>query len=82
MIEANKDKLEDIANALLKYETLDVEDVKIIFDGGNLDKPTVADLLAAEKEKTASQSNPEDNDSGEPTQNTPDQDQTQEPEDP
>jgi cell division protease FtsH len=79
LIEANKDKLEDIANALLKYETLDVEDVKIIFEGGSLDKPTVADLLAAEKEKTASQSDPEENDSGEPKQNTSNPDQTQPP---
>jgi cell division protease FtsH len=51
LIEANKDKLERIAQALLKYETLDAEDVKIILEGGSLDKPTVADLLAAEQAK-------------------------------
>ncbi|MBN1806991.1 MAG: ATP-dependent zinc metalloprotease FtsH [Sedimentisphaerales bacterium] len=49
LIEANKDKLQEIAKALLKYETLDADDVKLILSGGRLDKPTVADLLAAEQ---------------------------------
>ena len=49
LIEANKDKLEAIAKALLKYETLDADDVKLILEGGQLDKPTVGDLLAAEQ---------------------------------
>jgi cell division protease FtsH len=52
LIEANKDKLERITKVLLKYETLDAEDVKLILDGGELDKPTVGDLLAAEQAKT------------------------------
>ena len=52
LIEANKDKLERIAKALLKYETLDANDVKLILEGGQLDKPTVGDLLAAEQAKT------------------------------
>jgi cell division protease FtsH len=51
LIEANKDKLEKIAKALLKYETLDADDVKLILQGGELDKPTVSDLLAAERAK-------------------------------
>ncbi len=51
LIEANRDRLERIARALLKYETLDAEDVKHILDGGELDKPTVGDLLAAEQAK-------------------------------
>ena len=51
VIEANKDKLEKIAKALLKYETLDADDVKLILEGGELDKPTVTDLLAAEQAK-------------------------------
>jgi cell division protease FtsH len=51
LIEHNRDNVEHIAKALLKYETLDAEDVKIIIAGGTLDKPTVADLLAAEHEK-------------------------------
>ncbi|MHC4132242.1 MAG: ATP-dependent zinc metalloprotease FtsH [Planctomycetota bacterium] len=51
LMNQNKDELENIAKALLKYETLDADDVKAILDGAELDKPTVADLLAAEKEK-------------------------------
>jgi len=51
MIEKHKKQLEDIAQALLKYETLDADDVKLILDGGQLDKPTVGDLLAAEQAK-------------------------------
>ncbi|MHC4482355.1 MAG: ATP-dependent zinc metalloprotease FtsH [Planctomycetota bacterium] len=51
LIKANKAKLEKIAKALLKYETLDADDVKLILEGGELDKPTVTDLLAAEQAK-------------------------------
>ncbi|GAH85110.1 unnamed protein product, partial [marine sediment metagenome] len=51
LIEANKDKLERIAKALLKYETLDADEVKLILEGGKLDKPTVGGLLAAEQAK-------------------------------
>jgi len=52
IIEANRDKLEAIASALLKYETLDAEEVKSLLAGGSLEKPTVGDLLAAEQQKT------------------------------
>jgi cell division protease FtsH len=52
VIEANKDELERIAKALLKYETLDADDVKVILEGAELDKPTVTDLLAAEQAKS------------------------------
>jgi len=51
LIEANKNKLDRVAKALLKYETLDADDVKVILEGGQLDKPTVTDLLAAEQAK-------------------------------
>jgi len=51
LIQANKENLEKIARALLKYETLDADDVKLILEGGQLDKPTVSDLLAAEQAK-------------------------------
>jgi cell division protease FtsH len=51
LIEENRDKLERIASALLKYETLDAEDMKLILEGAELDKPTVGDLLAAEQAK-------------------------------
>jgi cell division protease FtsH len=52
IIENNKEKLQAIADALLKYETLDAAEVKIILDGGMLNKPTVGDLLKAEQEKS------------------------------
>jgi len=52
LIQTNRDKLERIAKALLKYETLDADDVKTILDGAELDKPTVNDLLTAEQAKT------------------------------
>ncbi|MGB2806971.1 MAG: ATP-dependent zinc metalloprotease FtsH [Sedimentisphaerales bacterium] len=51
LIESNKDQLDRIAKALLKYETLDAEDVDVILKGGLLDKPTVSDLLATEQAK-------------------------------
>ncbi|MHC4638510.1 MAG: ATP-dependent zinc metalloprotease FtsH [Planctomycetota bacterium] len=71
LIETNKDKLEKIAQALLKYETLDADDVKVILEGGEISKPTVADLLAMEQAKTE-QTNSEqeqDQDKGTPEQN-------------
>ncbi|MHC4644514.1 MAG: ATP-dependent zinc metalloprotease FtsH [Planctomycetota bacterium] len=55
LVAANSETLERIANALLKYETLDAEDVKLIVEGGELNKPTVSDLLAAEQEKNEQQ---------------------------
>ena len=54
LIEEHKEQLEGVAKALLKYETLDADDVQLILDGGQLDKPTVGDLLAAEQAKTDS----------------------------
>ncbi|MEN8128232.1 MAG: ATP-dependent zinc metalloprotease FtsH [Planctomycetota bacterium] len=53
LLKAQKDQMEALTQALLKYETLDAEDVKLILDGKTLDKPTVADLLKAEQEKAA-----------------------------
>jgi cell division protease FtsH len=63
LIEANKDQLDAVAKALLKYETLDADDVKLIIEGGELSKPTVGDLLAAEQAKTSSEENAEQNNS-------------------
>jgi len=51
LIETNRDKLERLAQALLKYETLGVDEVMRIFDGEVLDKPTVADLIGIEQAK-------------------------------
>ena len=55
MIENSRDKLERLAQALLKYETLGVDEVMRIFDGEILDKPTVADLIGIEQTKTEPQ---------------------------
>jgi cell division protease FtsH len=60
IIVANRKKLDAIAQALLKYETLDAEEVKTLLQGGQLDKPTVSELLAVEQEKNSA-----DNGSGE-----------------
>jgi cell division protease FtsH len=57
IITANRDKLDAIASALLKYETLDVEEVKMLLAGGKLDKPTVSELLAVEQEKNGAEKN-------------------------
>ncbi|MCY2928419.1 MAG: ATP-dependent zinc metalloprotease FtsH [Planctomycetota bacterium] len=51
LIEANAAKLESLTRALIKYETLDAQDVQRILDGQTLDKPTVADLIEAEHAK-------------------------------
>jgi cell division protease FtsH len=65
LIETHKDKIDAITKALLKYETLDAEDVKIILDGGTLSKPTVSDLLAIEQQRNAQSKQPdEDEQSG------------------
>jgi cell division protease FtsH len=57
VIAANRDKLDAIAAALLKYETLDAEEVKTLLAGGKLDKPTVSELLAVEQEKNGAEKN-------------------------
>ncbi len=43
----NRDKLERIAAALLKYETLDAAEIKRLIAGEPLDRPTLDDLLDA-----------------------------------
>jgi cell division protease FtsH len=48
-----KEELRALKDALLKYETLDGEDVKRILAGQTLTKPTVADLLASEQQRRA-----------------------------
>ena len=54
LIETNRDKVERLAQALLKYETLGADEVTRIFDGEVIDKPTVADLIGIEQAKTDS----------------------------
>ncbi len=43
----NRQKLEAVAQALLKYETLDAAEVHALLRGESLDRPTVSDLLDA-----------------------------------
>jgi cell division protease FtsH len=53
LLEANRDRIEAIAKALLKYETLDANDIDRIMRGDNLTKPTVGDLLERENRRGA-----------------------------
>lgn len=48
ILEANRDRVEAIAKALLKYETLDNNDIDRIMRGEPLTKPTVSDMLEKE----------------------------------
>jgi cell division protease FtsH len=52
LVSENADKLERIAKALTKYETLTAEEVEQVMAGKSLEKPTVTDLLAAEQAKS------------------------------
>ncbi len=53
LIQSHSDQLISLAEALLKYETLSYDEVDRIMNGRPLDKKTVGDLLAEEKEKHA-----------------------------
>jgi len=75
MIEDNRDKVERLTQALLKYETLGADEVMRIFDGEVLDKPTVADLIGIEQAKTDSpgdETSPHQGDSPESSEDSPD----------
>jgi cell division protease FtsH len=48
MVQENWEKVEAVADALLRYETLQGADVERIMRGERFDKPTVAELLARE----------------------------------
>ncbi len=48
LMEANRDKIVAVAEALLKYETLTGDEVHTLIRGETLDKPTISDLLDAE----------------------------------
>lgn len=49
LLAEHRPKLEAIAQALLKYETIEGEDVRKLMAGETIDRPTVADLIAAEQ---------------------------------
>ncbi len=52
MLESHRDELHNLAEALLKYESLNREEVDLIMAGKPLNKATVSELLEAEKKKT------------------------------
>jgi len=47
----NWKKVEAVADALLRYETLTADEVRTLIEGNRLDKPSVSELLAAEAAK-------------------------------
>ena len=49
ILEANRDKLDAMAKALMKYETLDSNDVDRLMRGDTINKPTVGELLEKEQ---------------------------------
>jgi cell division protease FtsH len=51
LLHANKDRVEALAKALMRYETLDSSDVDRIMRGDTLTKPTVHDLLEKEQNR-------------------------------
>jgi cell division protease FtsH len=51
MLSAHKDRIEALARALMKYETLDANDVDRLMRGETLTKPTITDLLERESKK-------------------------------
>jgi cell division protease FtsH len=53
LLSENWEKVEAVAHALLRYETLSADEVHKLMRGEILDKPTVGELLAAEARKRA-----------------------------
>jgi cell division protease FtsH len=51
LLDANREKLDAIAKALLKYETLDGDEVQRIIAGETIDRPTVAELIEIEAQR-------------------------------
>jgi cell division protease FtsH len=49
LLEQNRERIEAIAKALMRYETLDSSDIDRIMRGDNITKPTVSDLLEKEQ---------------------------------
>ncbi|MFI5378103.1 MAG: ATP-dependent zinc metalloprotease FtsH [Tepidisphaerales bacterium] len=64
LLEANRDKIEAIARALLKYETIDGQDVDRLMRGETLTRPTVGDLLEREQNKRPAAPQPAAPDTG------------------
>ena len=51
LLQEQRDKVDAIAKALMKYETLDTDEIGRIMRGDTLTRPTVSDLLEQEKSK-------------------------------
>ncbi|MBL8990547.1 MAG: hypothetical protein JNJ48_03095, partial [Phycisphaerae bacterium] len=51
LLDQHWEKVVAVAEALLKYETLDADEVHRLMRGEPLGKPTISDLLAAEARK-------------------------------
>ncbi len=51
MLDANWEKVVAVSEALLRYETLQRDDVDRLMRGEQMSKPTIADMLAAENSK-------------------------------
>jgi cell division protease FtsH len=60
ILEANRERVDAIAKALMRYETLDSNDVDRIMRGDNLTKPTVGELLEKEQSRRAPIIRPEE----------------------
>ncbi len=56
MLDEGWSKVEAVAEALLKHETLTAEEVQLLISGGSLNKPTVSDLLLADRDRPSSPS--------------------------
>lgn len=55
MISENWEKVEALAQALLKYETLQSDEIIDLIEGRRVDRPTVSDLLDEESKATSDQ---------------------------
>ena len=53
LLEENRDRVDAVAKALVKYETLDGTEIDRIMRGDSLTKPTVSDLLEKESRRPA-----------------------------
>jgi len=60
ILEANRERVDALAKALLRYETLDAGDVDRIMRGETLTKPTVGDLLQREQNRRGTVIQPTD----------------------
>ena len=62
LLDENWTKVESVAESLLKHETLTAEEVHLLISGGSLNKPSVSDLLLADRDRTPKPSQPRPDD--------------------